>query len=418
MTNKSNLTRYLQRDCLCRVGARRIEIRHARILSKLRPTPRQARNLCAQSRECRLSVRASLSPTCEASQSDWTGDRREFIGRNGTLANPAALASASPLSNKVGAALDPCAAMRSKLELLPGSVAEVVFFLGDAATREDARAMIHAFRTADLDALEADIARSWDETLSAIEVKTPDRAMDLMLNGWLLYQTLACRIWARSAFYQASGAYGFRDQLQDGMALAAPGADTDPRTPAARSRPPVRRGRRPALVAARIPVKASGPEYQRRSCLAGLLQVAQYVATTARHGRARRIDPFSRGSATPEAGETDRFFEPQRFHEKSATLSNIAPWRSMQVWRSARHGLPLIGTGDWNDGMNRVGEKGEGESVWLGWFLHAALTAFAPLAAARNETTRAETWTAHADALKAAIERDGLGRRMVSQGLL
>ena len=154
-------------------------------------------------------------------QSDWTGDRREFIGRNRTLANPAALASASPLSNRVGAALDPCAAMRAKLELQPGGVAEVVFFLGQAATREDARAAIQAIRVADLDALEADIARAWDETLSAIEVKTPDRAMDLMLNGWLLYQTLSCRIWARSAFYQASGAYGFRDQLQDGMALAA-----------------------------------------------------------------------------------------------------------------------------------------------------------------------------------------------------
>ena len=154
-------------------------------------------------------------------QTDWTGDRREFIGRNRTLANPAALATGSPLSNNVGAALDPCAAMRAKVELQPGSVAEVVFFLGEAATREDARASIQAFRAADLDALEADIARNWDETLSAIEVKTPDRAMDLMLNGWLLYQTLACRIWARSAFYQASGAYGFRDQLQDGMALAA-----------------------------------------------------------------------------------------------------------------------------------------------------------------------------------------------------
>jgi cyclic beta-1,2-glucan synthetase len=163
----------------------------------------------------------SLFADMRGAQCDWTGDRREFIGRNRTLGNPAALGSASPLSNKVGAALDPCAAMRAKLKLQPGSVAEVVFFLGEAATREDARAAILAIRAADLDALEADIARAWDETLSAIEVKTPDRAMDLMLNGWLLYQTLTCRIWARSAFYQASGAYGFRDQLQDGMALAA-----------------------------------------------------------------------------------------------------------------------------------------------------------------------------------------------------
>ena len=186
-----------------------------------------------------------------------------------TLANPAALAAPSPLSNKVGAALDPCAAMRAKLELQPGGVAEVVFFLGEAATREDARAVIQAFRAADLDAVEADIARSWDETLGAIEVKTPDRAMDLMLNGWLLYQTLACRIWARSAFYQASGAYGFRDQLQDGMALAAARPDLTREHLLARGRPPVRRGRRAALVAAAFRTRRADPHI-RRSRLAGL----------------------------------------------------------------------------------------------------------------------------------------------------
>ena len=202
-------------------------------------------------------------------QCDWTGDRREFIGRNRTLAKIRLRSRArSPLSNKVGAALDPCAAMRAKLELQPGSVVEVVLFLGEAATREDARAEILAIRAADLDALEADIARAWDETLSAIEVKTPDRAMDLMLNGWLLYQTLACRIWARSAFYQASGAYGFRDQLQDGMALAA-------------SRPDLTREHLLRAAARQfaegdvqhwwlvISVKASGPNI-RRSCLAGI----------------------------------------------------------------------------------------------------------------------------------------------------
>jgi cyclic beta-1,2-glucan synthetase len=119
--------------------------------------------------------------------------------------------------------------MRTKPELEPGGVAAVVFFLGDAATREDARTTIQAYRAPDLNALESNIARSWNETLSA----TPDRAMDLMLNGWLLYQTLTCRVWARSAFYQASGAYGYRDQLQDGMALAAARPRSDARTPAA-----------------------------------------------------------------------------------------------------------------------------------------------------------------------------------------
>ena len=333
-------------------------------------------------------------------QCDWTGDRREFIGRNRTLANPAALTSASPLSNKVGAALDPCAAMRAKLELQPGSVVEVVFFLGEAATREDARAEILAIRAADLDALEADIARAWDETLSAIEVKTPDRAMDLMLNGWLLYQTLACRIWARSAFYQASGAYGFRDQLQDGMALAA-------------SRPDLTREHLLRAAARQfaegdvqhwwLPHSGQGVRTRISDDRAWLAYaVAQYVETTNDTLVLDELIPFLEG-AQLEAGETDRFFEPTDSRE-SATLFEhcaVALDASLAV---GRHGLPLIGTGDWNDGMNRVGEKGEGESVWLGWFLHATLMAFAPLALARNETKRAESWTARATALKAAIE--------------
>ena len=157
----------------------------------------------------------------EFGQTDWTGDRREFIGRNGTLASPAALARATALSNTVGAGLDPCGALRTTIELPPHGTVEVVFFLGQAASAEDARSLIAHYRTTDLDAVLSDVGRYWDDVLGAVQVKTPDRPMDIMLNGWLLYQTLACRIWARSAFYQASGAYGFRDQLQDGTALAA-----------------------------------------------------------------------------------------------------------------------------------------------------------------------------------------------------
>ncbi len=335
-------------------------------------------------------------------QCDWTGDRREFIGRNRTLGNPAALASASPLSNKVGAALDPCAAMRAKLELQPGSVAEVVFFLGEAATREDARAAILAIRAADLDALEADIARSWDEILSAIEVKTPDRAMDLMLNGWLLYQTLTCRIWARSAFYQASGAYGFRDQLQDGMALAAARPDL---TREHLLRAAARQFAEGDVQHWWLPHSGQGVRTRISDDRAWLAYaVAQYVETTKDMLVLDELIPFLEG-ALLEAGETDHFFE-STVSRESATLFEHCALALDASLAVGRHGLPLIGTGDWNDGMNRVGEKGEGESVWLGWFLHAALTAFAPLALARNETKRAETWTAHADALKAAIERE------------
>ena len=153
-------------------------------------------------------------------QTSWTGDRREFIGRNGTLADPAALSVSAALSKTVGAGLDPCAALSATIELAPGESIEVIFLLGEAESEEAARGLITHYRAADLDVVEADVERQWDEILGSIVVKTPDRSMDVMLNGWLLYQTLSCRFWARSGFYQASGAYGFRDQLQDGMALA------------------------------------------------------------------------------------------------------------------------------------------------------------------------------------------------------
>src|SRR5436309_2129602 len=153
-------------------------------------------------------------------QTAWTGDRGEFLGRNGTLDNPAALAGEALLSQRVGAGLDPCGALQSPVELKPGGIAEIVFFLGEAATAADAQSLIARYRAADLDAVLREVVGYWDDVLGAVQVKTPDRSMDIMLNRWMLYQTLACRMWARSAFYQASGAYGFRDQLQDGMALA------------------------------------------------------------------------------------------------------------------------------------------------------------------------------------------------------
>ncbi len=400
LTNKSNLTRHLSVTAYVEwvLGASR-SATLAFIETEIDATTgaifaRNPMNPAFGSRVAFADMRGA--------QCDWTGDRREFIGRNRTLTNPAALASASPLSNTVGAALDPCAAMRAKLELQPGSVAEVVFFLGAAATREDARAAILAIRAADLDVLEADIVRAWDENLSAIEVKTPDRAMDLMLNGWLLYQTLACRIWARSAFYQASGAYGFRDQLQDGMALAAVRPDL---TREHLLRAAARQFAEGDVQHWWLPHSGQGVRTRISDDRAWLAYaVAQYVETTNDTLVLDELIPFLEG-ARLEAGETDRFFEPTVSRE-SATLFEhcaVALDASLAV---GRHGLPLIGTGDWNDGMNRVGEKGEGESVWLGWFLHSALTAFAPLALARDETKRAETWTAHADELKAAIERE------------
>ena len=335
-------------------------------------------------------------------QMDWTGDRREFIGRNGTLANPAALSGAAPLSNNVGAGLDPCAAMHTSVELSPDGRAEIVFFLGEAADAAEARRLIAQYRAADLDAVRAAVARYWDDVLGGVQVKTPDRPMDILLNGWLLYQTLACRVWARSAFYQASGAYGFRDQLQDGMALAA----SRPRT----VREHLLRAAARQFVEGDVqhwwlPHSGQGVRTHISDDRAWLAYaVGHYVRATGDVAVLDEPIPFLEGQAL-KAGEHDSFFHPT-ISDQTATLFEHCARALDQSLALGGHGLPLMGTGDWNDGMNRVGEGGEGESVWLGWFLYAALAAFAPLAEARHETVRAGTWRAHATALQAALERE------------
>src|SRR6202453_2759106 len=152
-------------------------------------------------------------------QSSFTADRTEFFGRNGGPERPAALETSRPLGRKTGAALDPCAALQTVIELRPGARVEIVFFLGESESREKARDLLNRYRAADLNQVFRDVLRQWDDTLSAVQVNTPDQSMDVILNRWLLYQTLSSRVWARAAFYQLSGAYGFRDQLQDVMAL-------------------------------------------------------------------------------------------------------------------------------------------------------------------------------------------------------
>ena len=183
----------------------------------------------------------------------WTGDRTEFLGRNGTLDHPAALAGDAPLSNRVGAGLDPCGALQTRLELQAQRARPRSSSFSARRRRRRKRArLITRYRTADLDAVLRAVTGHWDDVLGTVQVTTPDRSMDILLNRWLLYQTLACRVWARSAFYQASGAYGFRDQLQDVMALTRVEAGADARASAARRGAAVRRGRRAALVAAAV----------------------------------------------------------------------------------------------------------------------------------------------------------------------
>ncbi len=335
-------------------------------------------------------------------QTSWTGDRREFIGRNGALAWPAALINGTPLSGRVGSGLDPCAALQTTVEIEPNGVAEIVFFLGDAQDEAEAQSLIARYRQADLDAVLTEVRGFWDEIVGAVQVKTPDRSMDIMLNGWLVYQTLACRVWARSGFYQASGAYGFRDQLQDCMALAT-------------IRPSITREHLLRTASRQfvegdvqhwwLPHSGQGVRTRISDDRVWLAYaVAHYVRVTADALVLDEVVPFLTGQAL-QPGESDSFFQPTVSDETASLYEHCA--RALDASLAVgNHGLPLIGGGDWNDGMNRVGEGGRGESVWLGWLLHAALDAFATIADARGDATRATNWRKHMQALTTALESE------------
>jgi cyclic beta-1,2-glucan synthetase len=333
-------------------------------------------------------------------QTSWTADRSEFVGRNCTIDNPAALSAAIPLAQRVGAGLDPCAALQTAIELDRDGVTEIVFFLGQADDAAAAQALIERYRAADLNVVHREVVAYWDDLLGTLQVTTPDRPMDIMLNGWLVYQTLACRYWARSAFYQASGAYGFRDQLQDIMALtvARPGMAREHILRAA--------GRQfvqgdfqhwwflPAGQGVRTRISDD------RAWLATV--AAHYVETTGDLAVLDERVPFIDGPALKPT-DHDLYFQPTQADEAASLFEHCARGLDIALATGA-HGLPLMGAGDWNDGMNRVGEAGKGESVWLGWFLQAALTAFIPIAASRKEAARARTWKAHAAALSVSLD--------------
>jgi cyclic beta-1,2-glucan synthetase len=336
-------------------------------------------------------------------QRSWTGDRREFIGRNGWLALPAALADGgAELSGRVGAGLDPCGVLQTTIHLPPNGTEEIVFFLGDAADDDQARLLLSRYRAADLDAVLGEVRAFWEELVGAVQVKTPDRAMDIMLNGWLTYQTLACRIWARSGFYQASGAYGFRDQLQDCMALTAalPALTREHLLRAA--------GRQFAEGDVQhwwLPHSGQGVRTRISDDRAWLAYAAaHYVRVTGDAAVLEENLTFLEGRAL-DPGEHDGFYQPTTSDLTASLYEHCA--RSLDASLAVGpHGLPLIGGGDWNDGMNRVGEAGRGESVWLAWLLHAALAGFVGFAETRRETARASAWRDHMRALRAAIESE------------
>ncbi len=336
-------------------------------------------------------------------QTAWTADRTEFLGRNGTPARPAGLDRGYRLRGASGAGMDPCAVLQTSFELAPGARTQVVVLLGQADGAAAAADLILSGRTADHEATLRDIAIQWDDIQGAVQVRTPDRSMDIMLNGWLTYQTLACRLWARTAFYQAGGAYGFRDQLQDVVALLATRPDLA-REHLLRAaahefvegdvqhwwHPPSGRGVRTRISDDRLWLPYA---------------VGRYVEVTGDAAVLDEMVPYLEGPLL-RTDQVDAYFEPGIAPDSASLFDHCAAAleRSLEV---GAHGLPLMGSGDWNDGMNLVGGEGRGESVWLGWFLHTVLATSVPIARARGERARAERWLAHMKALRRALERDG-----------
>lgn len=310
-----------------------------------------------------------------------TGDRREFLGRNGSLAQPACLKQAR-LSGKVGPGLDPCAALQVSFDLPSGHEKETVFRLGLGRSIADVQHLIHRFRRVDAsDIALQDVKEFWSNTLGTVQVETPDPAANLMANGWLLYQTLSSRLWGKTGFYQSGGAYGFRDQLQDVMALvhAEPALAREHLLRAASRQfrdgdvqhwwhPPLGRGVRTHFSDDFLWLPYA---------------VCRYISTT---GDTTVLDeslPFL--ESRPLKPLEEAFYDLPNRSEHSASLYQHCVKAIEHGLSFGVHGLPLMGCGDWNDGMNQVGHQGRGESVWLAFFLGDVLTQFASLASRRND---------------------------------
>jgi cyclic beta-1,2-glucan synthetase len=336
-------------------------------------------------------------------QSAWTSNRLEFVGKHRSLAAPAGLDSSHRLSKQVGAGFDVCLAVQCDIILEPGESRDVIVSLGVGTSLAEARHLIARTRSMSFETVLNDVRNHWSRLLGTVKVKTPDRAFDIMMNGWLLYQTLACRMWARSGFYQASGAFGFRDQLQDAMALlhAEPNLARDQILRAAGRQFPegdVQHWWLPETGRG-IRTRISDDTVWLASC------VHHYMTVT---GDKKVLDEqvaFIEGQALVP-GEHDVFFQPVASGQTEQLYEHCARGLDIRL-EPGSHGLPLMGTGDWNDGMNRVGENGQGESVWLGWFLCKTLEDFIPVAIDRGDSNRVTRWSDRLTSLKAALETSG-----------
>ncbi len=332
-----------------------------------------------------------------------TADRNEFLGRNGTAANPDAMKRVS-LSGKVGAALDPCAAMQVPFELTDEVETEIIFTMGIGHNIEDARSLVSRFRGSEPARYAMEVVwQYWNRTLGVIHIETPDQSINMLTNGWLLYQTLACRIWARSGYYQSGGAFGFRDQLQDVMALLY-------------SEPAIVRQHLLTCAAHQFsegdvqhwwhPPSGKGV---RTHCSDDYLWLPfvtyRYVTGTGDTGILdERINFITDHPVNPNE---DAYYGLPMRSEESAILYEHCVRAIKHGVRLGQHGLPLIGSGDWNDSFNLVGAQGKGESVWLGFFLHMVLVQFSEIAQKRGDAVFAEYCIGEAMRLRQNIEQNG-----------
>jgi cyclic beta-1,2-glucan synthetase len=329
-----------------------------------------------------------------------TADRTEFLGRNGRLHAPAALAQPR-FSGRAAGGLDPCAALRVSIDLPPGKSSEVVFLLGQAADVAEVRRLVGRYRAAgQVDAVYAEVRSYWDNLLTTVQVRTPNAALDLMLNRWLLYQTYSCRYLARSAFYQSGGAYGFRDQLQDVMALlhAAP----------QETRRHILRAAARQFVEGDVqhwwhPPTGRGVRTRFSDDFLWLpFVVHRYVKTTGDSAILDEKAPFLQAPLLKP--DQDEDYGLPQVSSQTGTIYEHCVRAIENGLRFGEHGLPLMGTGDWNDGMNRVGAGGKGETVWGAWFLVTILTGFADLAEQHSDGERAARYRQEAERLHKAVE--------------
>jgi cyclic beta-1,2-glucan synthetase len=341
----------------------------------------------------------ALSPEAEAH----SGDRTAFIGRNRSLANPAAM-ELTRLSSRTGAGLDPCAVLRVTLEMAPHEQRDILCMLGQAESAAEARQLVSSYRQELAFERSFDQTRAWwDELLGTIEVETPELAADLLINRWLQYQSLSCRIWGRSGFYQSGGAFGFRDQLQDVMALCY-------------ARPQLARDH--ILLAAGRQFKEGDVQHWwhppggagiRSRITDDLLWlpyvVAHYVRTTGDTSILHAEAAFLNAPILT-VDQHEQFSVPEVTFDRATIFEHCRRAISRGLTIGPR-GLPLIGTGDWNDGMNLVGAAGKGESVWLGWFLCVALEGMAELADLLEQPELGRTYRADRAALIQRVEQAG-----------